>query len=281
MRIKTLSIYPLVGLLGLTAACAQFGRLKPIPDKLVVLTFDDSVKSHADFVGPCLKKLGFGATFFITEGFEFPTDKEHYMTWDEIQTLNDLGFEVGNHTAHHASVKGQTPEQFAADLKVIEDRCAEHGIPRPVSFAFPGNDIAPHVLPVLKERGYLWCRRGGRPEFPYEGGRGIAYDPREDHPYLMPSAGDARPDWKLENFINAVRQARDGKIAIIQFHGVPDIQHPWVHTDPAMFEQYMKYLKDHRYTVIALRDLKRYVDPSIGPADPFEVIERRLAHTKN
>ena len=44
--------------------------VEPIPDRLVVLTFDDSVASHATFVAPLLKKHGFGATFFITEGFE-------------------------------------------------------------------------------------------------------------------------------------------------------------------------------------------------------------------
>ena len=36
---------------------------KPIPDKTVVLTFDDGCLSHFDFVAPLLKKHGFGATF--------------------------------------------------------------------------------------------------------------------------------------------------------------------------------------------------------------------------
>jgi peptidoglycan/xylan/chitin deacetylase (PgdA/CDA1 family) len=31
----------------------------------IVLTFDDSVASHATFVAPLLKKYGFGATFFV------------------------------------------------------------------------------------------------------------------------------------------------------------------------------------------------------------------------
>lgn len=41
---------------------------KPIPDKLVVLTFDDGSISQLRNAGPLLKELGFGATFFITEG---------------------------------------------------------------------------------------------------------------------------------------------------------------------------------------------------------------------
>ena len=62
----------------------------PLPERVVVLTFDDSVASHATFVGPLLKKLGFGATFFITEGFEFATDKVHYMTWEQIKGLDSV-----------------------------------------------------------------------------------------------------------------------------------------------------------------------------------------------
>ncbi|MBM4076740.1 MAG: polysaccharide deacetylase family protein, partial [Planctomycetes bacterium] len=40
--------------------------LEKIPDKLVVLTFDDSVKSHFTQARPILKQYGFKATFFIT-----------------------------------------------------------------------------------------------------------------------------------------------------------------------------------------------------------------------
>ena len=32
-------------------------------EKVIVLTFDDAVKSHRTFVVPHLKELGFGATF--------------------------------------------------------------------------------------------------------------------------------------------------------------------------------------------------------------------------
>jgi hypothetical protein len=64
---------------------------EPVPDKLVVLTFDDSVASQANYVAPLLKKHGFGATFFITEGFEFLVDKKNYMTWEQIKALHDQG----------------------------------------------------------------------------------------------------------------------------------------------------------------------------------------------
>jgi len=39
--------------------------LKPIPEKLVVLTFDDGCASGATVVAPILKSLGFSATFYV------------------------------------------------------------------------------------------------------------------------------------------------------------------------------------------------------------------------
>ena len=35
-------------------------KLDPIPDGLVVLTFDDGCRSDIDVVAPLLKKVGFG-----------------------------------------------------------------------------------------------------------------------------------------------------------------------------------------------------------------------------
>src|SRR6266705_470273 len=60
-----------------------------VPDKLVVLTFDDSVASHYSVVRPLLKQYGFSATFFITESFSFRTNKKDYMTWEQIAELQD------------------------------------------------------------------------------------------------------------------------------------------------------------------------------------------------
>ncbi len=77
----------LVWLLLYCSASTTTFAFEPIPDKLVVLTFDDSAKSHYTIVRPILKRYGFGATFFITEGFDFPTNKTDYMTWEEIAEL--------------------------------------------------------------------------------------------------------------------------------------------------------------------------------------------------
>jgi peptidoglycan/xylan/chitin deacetylase (PgdA/CDA1 family) len=222
----------------------------PVPDKLVVLTFDDSVASHATFVAPLLTKHGFGATFFITEGFEFLVDKKNYMTWEQIKTLHDQGFEIGNHTRKHTGVTKQKPEQLAADVEFIETQCAKAGISRPVSFCYPGYATSETAANLLGERGYLFARAGGSK----------IYDPATDNRLFMPQAFDGKPESTLEQFKAAVSQAKDGKIAVMTFHGVPDIKHPWVNTDPAKFEAYLRHLKDEGCTVIAMRELAKFVN---------------------
>jgi len=222
---------------------------QPVPDKLVVLTFDDSVASQATFVAPLLKKHGFGATFFITEGFEFLVDKTHYMHWEQIKALHEDGFEIGNHTRKHAGVTKQKLEQLRSDVEFIEQQCAKHGIPKPVTFCYPGYQTSEMAVTLLRERGYLLARAGGAQ----------AFDPAKDDPLLMPQAFDGKPESTLEQFKAAVAQARGGKIAFMTFHGVPDIKHPWVNTDPAKFESYMQHLKDESCTVIALREVAKYL----------------------
>jgi peptidoglycan/xylan/chitin deacetylase (PgdA/CDA1 family) len=248
---------------------------EPIPDRLVVLTFDDSVASHYSVVRPLLKELGFGATFFITEGFSFRTNKRDYMTWEQIAELHRDGFEIGNHTRDHLGVSDDTLGMLRGQVEPIQSRCAEHGIPPPTSFAYPGNAITPRALSVLRELGFKFARRGGAPEHPYDWGRGFAYEPGRDHPLLIPSAGDARPDWTIADFQRAVTHARDGRIAVLQFHGAPDREHPWVHTAPERFVEFMRYLKTNQFHVIAVRDLARYVDPEFLPDDPLAVVEER------
>ena len=92
---------------------------KPIPDKLVVLTFDDGPASHATIVAPILKEMGFGGTFYVCDFDSFKTRKDWYMTFRQMKALADEGFEIGNHTKGHygtySGFLGMEDELFAHD----------------------------------------------------------------------------------------------------------------------------------------------------------------------
>jgi peptidoglycan/xylan/chitin deacetylase (PgdA/CDA1 family) len=250
-----------------------------IPDGLVVLTFDDGCKSQAEFVVPQLRQFGFGATFFVNDPDLPPAGwvAGHYVIWPEIVGIHRAGFEIGNHTVRHQHVHRLTKAEFSADLEGIERRCAEHGIPRPTSFCYPGFHFGRNAVEVLREKGYRFARRGIFPEYPDgigHGGRGPVYDPRKHHPLLVPTTGYAGPEFGFADLAWLVDQARDGKIATLCFHGVPDLDHSWVHTDPDVFVSCLGYLKRRGCTVIAMRDLARYVDFAAPPDDPLANLER-------
>ena len=77
-------------------------------------------------------------------------------------------------------------------------------------------------------------------------------------------------------------EGKNGKIAVLCFHGVPSIEHPWVSTNLKDFEKYMQYLKDEGCTVIAMRDLAKYVNPNNRPhrADPYQPVRKRVSEMK-
>ena len=123
---KLLAVLTICGLGAVSAnecnGSAKQERL-PIPDKLVVLTFDDGNKSDLAFVAPLLKRYGFGATFFVTEGLGALEDKKTFMTWDEIKALDEAGFEIGNHSGSHPDLRQLSKEQILAEVEHIEKRC--------------------------------------------------------------------------------------------------------------------------------------------------------------
>ncbi len=246
-----------------------------ISDRIVVLTFDDSAKTHFTAVRPILLKYGFGATFFITEGWDFATNKKDYMTWEEISQLHRDGFEIGNHTRDHLGVTDKNKDRLEEQLQAIDDHCKEHGISKPISFAWPGNSTTIAAFDILSKHGIRFARRGGAPEHSYESGRGFAYEPGKDHPLLLPSSGDAKPKWEIADLIAAAQQAQAGRVAILQFHGVPDTAHDWVSTASDKFEAYMHYLAIEKYRVVALRDLLDIIPHTDTPRDPMAIIRTR------
>lgn len=235
--------------LGAASAVAE------LPEKTVVLTFDDAVKSHVDFVAPALKERGFGATFFISQ--LWMNDTENFLSWEDVAAIHAMGFEIGNHTWTHLGVAGpKSAALLEGELALVENALKKVGVPKPISFAWPGNSYCIEGIQVLEKCGYKLARRGMQPEMPY--GRieiGPRYEPDRHHPLLIPTTGDAYPDWTLEHFKTLVNTGKPGQPVILQFHGVPDVAHPWVHTPPERFLEYMDYLKAENFNVIAMRDL--------------------------
>jgi len=232
-----------------------------------VLTFDDAVKTQRTFVAPLLKELGFGASFFVCHQW-MVSDPDHYLTWQEIAEIHQMGFEIGNHSwTHPAFSVPKDAARLSAELALVERELHKVGVPRPTSFAWCGNVFSAEAVQNLADLGYKLARRGMQPEVPYGHIEvGPTFDPQKQHPLLIPTTGDNYPGWTLDHFREVAHHAGPGQIVVYQFHGVPD-PHPWVNCPPELFRTYMDYLKQQGFRVVALRDVEQYL-PNTLPNDP-------------
>ena len=183
----------------------------------------------------------------------FATLPPHFFAINSFPHELDAPRQAKPGAAVEICARGTRGRSAKPEAIVTCDVSVAHGILRTTSFAYPGNSISPEAIPVLKQVGIRFARRGGSPEYEYREGRGFAYEPGFDHPLLIPSAGDARPDWTLNDFIRAAEQARHGRVAVLQFHGIPDNAHAWVSSSAQQFDGYLNYLAKNEYTVIAMR----------------------------
>ena len=218
------------------------------------MTLDDGTRSQAA-AGNLLKKYGFGETFLISDlDFHFPGDDK--MNWTDVQKLHDDGFEIGNHTYAHPDVRTLTKEQLVDELEQLERLCVDNGIPVPQTFAYPGYHTDETAAGILEQKGYLFAR----------GGEGRPYDPATYDRRLIPTCGNwgvldndqfPPPGNTMDYFGSTVQSARDGKIVVLTFHGVAGMDDP----ENSPFKGYLDYLKENDYTVIAMRDLAKYIRP--------------------
>ena len=170
------------------------------------------------------------------------------MNWRQIKELDGMGFEIANHTRNHPSVSRLSAEQFIEQLTYIENKCSSVGISSPSTFAYPGYDLSLPVMETLRKKGYQFARAGGS----------RAYDPLTDHPLLIPSW--AMNATNKQQIMQAFNESKDDKIVVLTIHGVPDVEHPWVNTSPELFREYLQYLSDNHFKVIALKNLAKYVN---------------------
>lgn len=74
----------------------------PLPEKPIMITFDDGYLDNYTNAYPILKKYGFTATIFLVTGFI--GNDPRFMNWEEIKEMRANGFVFGSHTVNHKSL---------------------------------------------------------------------------------------------------------------------------------------------------------------------------------
>lgn len=127
-----------------------------LPDKPVILTFDDGWKNQYLHAVPLLKKYGFTATFFI------PTDsigKRSMLNWEEIKIMHKAGMVIGSHSRSHPFLNEakdfeELKKEIMESKKTIEDNI---GV-AVQDFAYPYGKYDERTVAVVKAAGYNTAR---------------------------------------------------------------------------------------------------------------------------
>lgn len=126
----------------------------PLPDKPIVLTFDDGYADNYANAFPVLKNHKFSATFFVITQF-VDENRPGYMTWTQLEEMAIEGMEIGSHSIDHPDLRGKLRAfqntQIAGSKVTIESR-----IGTPVkSFAYPAGRYDARTIDVLRSTAYL------------------------------------------------------------------------------------------------------------------------------
>ncbi|MFS8783614.1 polysaccharide deacetylase family protein [Synechococcus sp. R6-6] len=128
----------------------------PLPEKAILLTFDDAYLGLYENAYPLLKEYNYPATYFVQTGFVgVPTSKDHF-TWDQMREMDASGLiDFAAHTVNHPP-----------DLRVLDDArlrrevfdCKtklEQELGHPIHyFAYPEGNRDERVKQYLADAGY-------------------------------------------------------------------------------------------------------------------------------
>ena len=122
-----------------------------LPEKPVMITFDDTRIEHHSIAAPEMEKYGFKGVFFV---MTIPIGKPNYMNSEQIKDLSDRGHVIGSHTWDHHNVKKLQPEDWEKQiskpklqLEKITGKPVEH-------FAYPFGIWNDTAVEELKKGGF-------------------------------------------------------------------------------------------------------------------------------
>ena len=119
---------------------------KGLPDKHVLLTFDDGYADLAEHALPVLRRYGFGAVVFIVTGLVGGTNAwdeargsatHRLLTAEQIRYWATQGIEFGAHSRTHADLTTLSAEELAKEIVGGRDELANLLGSPVTSFAYP------------------------------------------------------------------------------------------------------------------------------------------------
>jgi peptidoglycan/xylan/chitin deacetylase (PgdA/CDA1 family) len=126
-------------------------RDKPIPEKSVVLTFDDGYIDNYTNVFPILKEFNMNATIFVISTY---LDGVFYMTPNQVKEMSDYGIDIESHTVTHRRLSELSYEEQLNELKKSKDTIEGITGKPIIAIAYPEGKFNEDTKKAMMEAGY-------------------------------------------------------------------------------------------------------------------------------
>ncbi len=130
-----------------------FEKGEALPEKTVVITFDDGYLDNYLNAYPILKKYNLKGTIFIIT--DYVSLYPNYVTWDEAVEMQNSGvMNLESHTMGHINLLKSSKEEADFQLKTSKEALEAH-LNKPVEFlAYPEGDYNDEIENIAKNAGY-------------------------------------------------------------------------------------------------------------------------------
>lgn len=124
---------------------------KPIPEKSVVITFDDGYIDNYTNAFPILKEFNMNATIFVISSY---SDGVSYMTPNQVKEMSDYGIDIESHTVSHNKLSTLSYEEQLKELKNSKEAIEKITSKPVISIAYPEGKYNEDTKKAVLEAGY-------------------------------------------------------------------------------------------------------------------------------
>lgn len=125
-------------------------RGTPLPDKSVILTFDDGHLDHYTNVFPVLNEFGFTATFFVITA-RLDERNADYISWEQAQEMVAAGMQIEPHTKNHFDLRNRSRDFLVYEITGSIESITAHIDSEPNVFSYPAGRYDDNTLQVVGE----------------------------------------------------------------------------------------------------------------------------------
>ena len=126
---------------------AKKGLLQ-LPEKPIILTFDDGYESNYKELLPILEERGLKATIFMVTN---DIGKDGYLSWQQLKDMEKRGIEIGSHTANHLPLTGMSLDEAREEVKLSKLLMEWNGMKTIYTLSYPNGKYTTDLEQVLKE----------------------------------------------------------------------------------------------------------------------------------